>query len=81
MKKGGKRVIAIPSTLAYGEKVGNTESKINVQMNSFLHPGDSKTSTDVHFFTTASVCFILLIDPYVYWAVSGQHPKTSPWLS
>ena len=28
MKKGGKRLIAIPSTLAYGEKVKDTNSKI-----------------------------------------------------
>jgi len=27
MKKGGKRLIAIPSALAYGEKVNKTNSK------------------------------------------------------
>lgn len=41
MKKGGKRLIAIPSALAYGEKVKDTNSKINYCLKMSIHARDT----------------------------------------
>lgn len=42
MKKGGKRLIAIPSALAYGEKVKDTNSKIILKWESTLETQGSR---------------------------------------